>query len=97
MYDQNCLIWIFFGWNSKKLLYCGILYQYPQIFRNTKFHLKIKIYKFATKIYVIGYFGLDFRKTNAEFKINILEFVNLQSFIPKQKNFKLGTKIVISA
>ena len=29
----------------------------------------------------IGYFGLEFQKTNVVFEISILEFVNTQSFI----------------
>ena len=48
--------------------------------------------KFRTKIALIEYFGLEFQKTNVVFEINILEFVNMQRFIQKQKNFKLGTK-----
>ena len=46
----------------------------------------------GTKIVLIGYFGLEFQKTNVEFEISILEFVNMQSFIQKQKKIKLGTK-----
>ena len=41
---------------------------------------------------VIGYFGLQFQKTKDVFEMSILEFVNKQSFIQKQKNFKLGSK-----
>ena len=39
-----------------------------------------------TKIALIGYFGLELQKTNVVFEISILEFVNIQSFIQKQKN-----------
>ena len=42
-------ILVFLGWNLKKLLYCGILHQYPQVFPNTNFCSKIKILKFGTK------------------------------------------------
>ena len=52
----------------------------------------MKILDFWTKIALIGYFGLEFRKPGIICKISTLEFVNLQSFIQKQKNFKLGTK-----
>ena len=78
---------VFLGRISKKLLYCGILHQHPQFFLNTKFHPKIKILKFGTKAALIGYFGLEFQKTNVAF-----EFVNMQSFIQKKKGFKLETK-----
>ena len=61
-------------------------------FFQTKLCPKIKIFKFGTKTVLIGYFGLEFQKTNVEFEIGILEFVNMQSFIEKQKNIKLGTK-----
>ena len=88
MWDQDCLLWVFLGRNSKKLLYCGILNQHPQIFPNTKFRPKIKILKFGTKIALIGYFGLEFQKTNVVFEVRIFELVNRQSFIQRQKNFK---------
>ena len=61
-------------------------------FFQAKFCPKIKILKFGTKIVLIGYFELEFQKANVEFEISILEFINMQSFIQKQKNFKLGTK-----
>ena len=41
----------------------------------------MRILKFGTKIVLIGYFGLEFQKTNVAFKISILEFVNLQILI----------------
>ena len=81
------------GWNSKKLLYCDILHQHPQISPNAKFRPKIKILKFGTKIDLIGYFGLEFQKTNVAFEISIFEFVNIQCFIQKQKKLNLGPKI----
>ena len=37
----------------------------------------MKIFKFGTKIALIGYFGLEFQKTNVAFITSILEFVNL--------------------
>ena len=61
-------------------------------FFQTKFCPKIKILKLGTKLVLIGYFGLEFQKTNVEFEMSILEFVNMQSFIQKQTIFKLGAK-----
>ena len=87
--DQICLIWVFLGQNSEKLLYCDILHQHPQIFRNAKFCPKLKIVKFGTKIALIGYFGLELQEPNVVFEISILEFVNMQHFIQKH----LGPKI----
>ena len=69
-----------------------ILHQHLQIFSNTKFHSKIKILRLGTKIALNDYFGLEFQKTNVIIEISILEFVNMQRFIRKQRNFKLGTK-----
>ena len=57
----------------------------------TKCCPKVKILKFGAKIVLIGYVGLEFQKTNVEFEITILEFVNMQSFIQKQNIFKIGT------
>ena len=57
-----------------------------------KFLPTTKILKFGTKIALIGYFRLEFQKTNVAFEISILEFGNMQSFIQKQKNFKPGPK-----
>ena len=88
-------IWKFLGWNSKKLLYCDILHRHPQVFLNTKFHPKIKIFEFATKIALIRYFSLEFQKTNVVFEISILEFVNMKRFFEKQRDFKLVTKIIL--
>ena len=48
----------------------------------------MKILKFGTKIALIGYFGLEFQKTNVVFEVRIFELVNRQSFIQRQKNFK---------
>ena len=61
-------------------------------FFQTKFCPKIKIFKFGTKLVLIGCFGLEFQKTNVEFQISILEFVKMLSFVQKQKSFKLGTR-----
>ena len=49
MWDQNCLIWVFLGWNSKTLLCCRIFHQHPQFFLNIKLQRKIKILEFGTK------------------------------------------------
>ena len=53
----------------------------------TKYCPEIKIFKFGIKIVVIGYFGLEFQKPNAEFEISLLEFVNIK-FHPKTKKNK---------
>ena len=81
MKDKYYLIWVFLGWNLKKLLCCGILHQHPQIFLYTKFHPKIKIV-----------FSVRISKTSVIFEISVFEIVNMQRFIQKQENFKLGTK-----
>ena len=85
MQDQDCLIWIFLGWNSKMPLDCGILHQHPQIFLNAKFQTKIKILKFGTKTALIGYFRLEFQKLMSYLK-------SVSSIIQKQGNFKLGSQ-----
>ena len=90
MQDQNCFIWVLLGWNSKKLSCCFPLHQYPQMF-------SIKILfknRFGNKIVLIRYFRLKFQKANVEFEISILEFVNMQSFVQKQKKLNLGPKIL---
>ena len=93
MGNQNCLIWVFLDWNSKKLLHCSTLHQHPQIFLNIKFQPKIKIYKFGTKTTLINWvFSGEITKTYVVYEISFLEFVNMQSFIQKRRNFKLGTK-----
>ena len=95
MEDQICYIWAFLDWNSQKLLHCDILHQHPEIFPNTTFRPNMKILKFENKIvliWYIGYFGLEFQKTDVIFEISTLEFVNMQRFIQKQKIFKIGTK-----
>ena len=43
---------------------------------------------------LIGYFPIDLQKSNAIFEISILKFVNMQSFIQKQENFKFQSKIL---
>ena len=64
-----------------------------KLFQAQKFiHPKIKILKFGSKIALFGYFGQEFQKNNVVFEIRIFEFANMQSFIQKEKNFKLGTK-----
>ena len=72
------------GWNLKAIL--SYYNQLPRICLIGKFCPKIKILKFGNKITLIGYFPLEFQKTNVIFEISILEFVNMQSFIQKQKN-----------
>ena len=80
---------MFLDWNSKKLLYCGILHKHSQIFQNTKFRPKIKIVKFGTKIALIWYFGLEFQKTNIVLEVYVIEVGNMQSFIQKHKNLDI--------
>ena len=82
----------YFWTGTRKSYYIVVFLHHTLKFFQTKFCPNIKILKFATKIVLIGYFGQEFQKTNPEFKISILEFVNMQSFIQKQKKFKLGTK-----
>ena len=66
----------------------------PPNFSKQKIWSKIKILTFVTKIPLIGYFGLEFLKTNVVFEISILDFVNMQYFIQKQKKtLNLGAKI----
>ena len=81
MSKQNCLIWVFLGWISEKLLYCGVLNEHPHIFPNAKFHPKIKTLKFGTEIALITFFGPGFQIINVVFEIIIFKFVNMQSFI----------------
>ena len=76
----------FFGRNSKRLLCCGILHHHLQIFPNVKLLPKMKILKFRTKTALICYFRPEFQKAKVVFTISILEFVNMQIFIQKQKN-----------
>ena len=74
-----------FGVELEKATVLWYFYISTLKFFQTKLCPKIKIIKFATKIVLIGYFGLEFRKTNVEFEISILEFVNMQSFTQKTK------------
>ena len=50
--------------------------------------------RFGNKIVLIRYFRLKFQKPNVKFEISILEFVNMQSFVQKQKKLNLGPKIL---
>ena len=52
-----------------------------------------KILKFRIKIALIGYFWIEFQKYNVVFQINILESIDMQSFIKNKKNLNLGPKI----
>ena len=81
-----------FGLELKKDTALWLFYISTLTFFSNKIVSKKKIFKLGTNIVLIGYFGLEFQKTNVEFEISILEFVNMQSFIQKQKKFKLGTK-----
>ena len=71
------------------------------IFLNRKFQTKIKILKFGTKIKIlkfgtnialIGYFRLEFQKSNILFVISFREFVIRQSFIQNKKTLNLSPK-----
>ena len=93
MQDRNCLILVFLSRESKKLRYCGILYENPQIFPNKKFRPKIKLLKFGTKITLIKYFGLEFQKAISYLKSASSNLLTCKvSF--KNKSFKLGSKIL---
>ena len=93
MKEQNYLIWVFLDWNLEKLLCCGILHQHPQIFPNTNFQPKIKIFKFGTETALIVFSARTLNvQSNVVFEISIFKFVNMESVIQKQENFKLGTK-----
>ena len=80
---------IFFGYffAGTRKSYCTVVFytSVPWNFFQTEFCPKIKILKFGDKIVLVGYFGLEFQKTNVEFEISILEFV--------KKNLNLGPKI----
>ena len=71
---------VLFGyfWAGTRKRYCTVvfLHQHPQIFSN-KILSKTKIFKFGTNIVLIGYFGQEFQKSNIEFEISILKFVNI--------------------
>ena len=62
----------------------------PSNVSNTKFRTKVKILKFDTAL--IGCFGLEFQKNSSVFEISTLEFVNMQSYIQKQKKLKCWNK-----
>ena len=62
------------------------------IFLNRKFQTKIKILKFGTNIALIGYFRLEFQKSNILFVISFREFVSRQSFIQNKKTLNLSPK-----
>ena len=94
MQDQICYIWAFLGWNSQNLLHCDILRQHPEIFPNTTFRPNMKILKFENKIvliWYIGYFRLEFQKTDVVFEIKNLLIYNVSS--KNKKSLKLGPKI----
>ena len=74
---------VMFDFNSFSLSKCSISCQKT-------------ILNIGPKLPYLGIFGLELQKTKAVFKINILKFVKMQSFIKNKKNFKLRTKIYIS-
>ena len=72
------------------------------MFPNTKFRPKIKILKFGTKIALIGYFGLEFQKTNVVYENNCCHICNqrppiflIAKFREKIAISKFGTKNVL--
>ena len=83
-----------FGLELEKATVLWFFYISTLKFFQTKFCSKIKILRFGTTIVLIGYFRLKFQKTNVEFEISILEFVNMQRFVQKQKKLNLGPKIL---
>ena len=62
MEDQNFLIWVFLGRNSRKILV------FEKATRNVVFYIST----------LIEYFMLEFQITNDVFEISILEFVDMQ-------------------
>ena len=62
MEDQNFLIWVFFGRNSRKIPV------FEKATRNVVFYIST----------LIEYFMLEFQITNDVFEISILEFVDMQ-------------------
>ena len=82
-----------FGLELEKATVLWFFYISTLKFFQTKFCSKIKILRFGTKIVLIGYFRLTFQKTNVEFEISILKFVNIQSFVQKQKKLNWRPKI----
>ena len=74
-----------FGLELKKDTALWLFYISTLTFFSNKIVSKKKIFKLGTNIVLIGYFGLEFQKTNVEFEISILEFV--------KKNLNLGPKI----
>ena len=105
MYDKNCLIWVFLGWNLKKLPYCGILHQHPQIFLKTEFQPKIKIFKFKSEIVLIAKVPSKNKKTlslgpkipylgifGLQFNKNYYQIFNQHSWICENIKFHPKTK-----
>ena len=72
-----------FGLELEKATVLWFFYISNLKFFQTKFCSKIKILRFGTKIVLIRYFRLKFKKTRVEFEISILKFVNTQSFVQK--------------
>ena len=62
MEDQNFLIWVFLGRNSRKIRV------FEKATRNVVFYIST----------LIEYFMLEFQITNDVFEISILEFVDMQ-------------------
>ena len=60
IFDQKCLIWVFFGWRFKKL--CHIWNEHPQICLIAKFCRKTKMTKFGTKSTLFRYFWASILK-----------------------------------
>ena len=81
------------GWNSEKLLCCGILHQHPQIFLKAKFQTKIKILKFGTKTALIGYFRLEFQKLMSYLKSVSSNLLTCKVSSKNQEILDLGPKI----
>ena len=73
IWDQNCLLWVFYEWNLKKILSylksaSSNLSNYKNLGKNENTYLD-------PKISYLGIFGLQFENEIAIFEINILKFV----------------------
>ena len=91
--SQNCFIWVFLGWNSKKL---GFFYISTLKLFQTKFCPKIKILKFGTKIALIGYLGIldwNFKNLMSNLKSASSNLLTCKNSSKNKKFLNLGAKI----
>ena len=73
MWDQKYIIWVFLGWNLKKIL--SSLKSAPSNLSVCKISQKNKKYQnLGPKMHDLGTFGLEFENNFVIFEINTLEF-----------------------